>query len=64
MWADATRFCGAGRRPFYLSMHPKQPQSALTLFASGEFIFKNPLPQLAYSEAASRYNTSVTLEET
>lgn len=65
MWVDAGRYCGAGRRPFYFSLHPSNDTPALTLFTSGEFIFKNPLPQMTYVDAMDgRHNTSVNLEET
>jgi hypothetical protein len=64
MWADAGRYCGAGRKPFYLSLEPGNEVPARTVFYSGEFIFKNPLPQLTYVDAkGGAHNTSITIEE-
>jgi hypothetical protein len=65
MWADAARSCGAGRRPFYLSLEPDNAVPARTIFYSGEFIFKNPLPQLTFVDTnGGAHNTTITIEET
>lgn len=64
MWANAAHFCGPGRRAFYLSLEPDNTVPARTVFYSGEFIFKNPLPQLVYVDAnGGAHNTTINIEE-
>lgn len=64
-WSALAEYCGAGRKPFFLSLLPDNTIPALTKDCDGEFIFKNPLPQFAFVDAADgRHSTSITIEET
>lgn len=64
-WMKLARYCGPGRRPFYLSLFPSDDTPSLTIDYSGEFIFRNPLPQLIYVDAnGGAHNTTITIEET
>lgn len=64
-WMELSEFCGAGRRSFFCSWFPDNAVPKLTRDHEGEFVFKNPLPQLSHTEAegGARFNTSVNLEE-
>jgi hypothetical protein len=65
MWASISQYCGAGRRPFFFSLFPSNDTPALTAAHDGEFIFKNPLPQLTHAQTSDRrYSTTINIEET